>query len=90
MKRHQNGKDLEVQNAMRSKGRKNGNGRGIKRKLKSGLPKEVHKDSPNGGLGCLQSTICENVPNEAILAADGSRHGIDKGLQTSLQNLHKR
>ena len=84
MKCHQNGKDLEVQNAVRSKCCKHWKSRGLERKVKAGMPKEVHEDAANGGLGSLQGTICKQMPNEAVLAADCSWHGIDKRLQTAL------
>ena len=31
----------------------------------------------------LEGTICENMPNKAVFAADCSRHSTDKGLQTA-------
>ena len=62
VKCHQNGKDLEVQNAVRSKGRKNS-----LKKSESWVAQRSHKDASYGGLGSLQ---CENMPNEAVLVAD--------------------
>ena len=36
--------------------------------MKAGLPKEVSY----GGLGSLQGTICENMPNKAVFAAENA------------------